>query len=82
MANLTTSEAREHLAEIVNRVAYGGERVVLSRRGKDLAVLVSVEDLARLEAIETAADLAAADEALAEPERRPYGDVRRRLGLG
>ncbi|MBI2303001.1 MAG: type II toxin-antitoxin system Phd/YefM family antitoxin [Armatimonadetes bacterium] len=57
MPTLSTSEARDNLAEILNRVAYGGERVVLHRRGKALAVLVSVEDLSRLEAIENASDL-------------------------
>ena len=81
MANLSTSEARDHLSEIVNRVAYGGERVVLSRRGKDLAAVVSVEDLARLEALEDASDIAAAQEALTEPGATPYAEVRRRLGL-
>lgn len=63
---LTTSEARDSFAELVNRVAYGGERVVIHRRGRALVALVPVEDLETLEAAENAADLAAAREALAE----------------
>ncbi|MBK6325563.1 MAG: type II toxin-antitoxin system Phd/YefM family antitoxin [Chloroflexi bacterium] len=30
--------------ELVNRVAFGGERIVLTSRGKPKAVLVSLED--------------------------------------
>lgn len=43
------ARARDQLGEIVNRVAYSGERVTLSRRGRPLAVLISVADLATLE---------------------------------
>lgn len=47
-----TAEAKARLSELVNRVAYGDERVVIVRRGKPVAALVSVEDLHRLESIE------------------------------
>ncbi|MDP2345389.1 MAG: type II toxin-antitoxin system Phd/YefM family antitoxin [Deltaproteobacteria bacterium] len=52
MIKLPTSDAREQLADLVNRAAYGHERIVLTRHGKDLAVLVSIEDLAVLQAID------------------------------
>ena len=52
MADLSISEARDSLAEIVNRVAYQGERVVLRRHGKAVAALVSAADLERLAALE------------------------------
>jgi len=63
------SEARQNLAELCNRVAYGGERLVIARRGKARAALVSVEDLALLRAVEDAVDLAAARGALREVEK-------------
>lgn len=44
-----TAEAKARLSELVNRVVYGDERVVIMRRGKPVAALVSVEDLHRLE---------------------------------
>jgi len=44
-----THEAKTHLSEYINRVRYGGERVVIERHGKPVAALVSVEDLERLE---------------------------------
>jgi len=37
---------------MVNRVAYSHERVALTRRGRTLAALVSVEDLKTLKALE------------------------------
>lgn len=46
------TQARSDLAELVNRVAYSGERVVLTRHGKPLAALVSPSDLDRLEEAE------------------------------
>ncbi len=44
-----TYEAKTHLSEYLNRVRYGGERIVIERHGKPVAALVSTEDLARLE---------------------------------
>ncbi|MFC9974515.1 type II toxin-antitoxin system Phd/YefM family antitoxin [Spirillospora sp. NPDC127200] len=43
------TEARKEFADLVNRVAYAGERVALTRRGKVIAALVSAEDLELLE---------------------------------
>lgn len=43
------TEARKEFADLVNRVAYTGERVALTRRGKIMAALVSAEDLELLE---------------------------------
>ena len=40
---------KRDISELVNRVAYGGERIVLTSRGKPKAALVSVEDYRRLE---------------------------------
>jgi len=46
------TEARAQLADLINRVAYGGERIPLSRHGRVVAALVSADDLARLERAE------------------------------
>jgi prevent-host-death family protein len=47
---VSTAHAKAKLSEIVNRVAETGERYVVERRGKPMAGVVSVADLARLEA--------------------------------
>jgi prevent-host-death family protein len=82
MASLELSDVRQKLADTINRVAYGKERILLRRRGKDVAALVSVEDLALLEELEHRSDVEAAREALAESEDRiPYEQARQELGL-
>lgn len=47
--DIPVTQARAELAELVNRVAYSGERMILTRHGRPLAALVSAEDLAFLE---------------------------------
>ncbi len=81
MTHLTISDARQRLADTVNRVAYTRERIILQKRGKSVAALVPIEDLELLEQIEDRLDLEAAREALKEPGELPYEEVRRRLGL-
>lgn len=42
---VTVADARSGLAELLNRVAYGKERLVITRHGREIAALVPVEDL-------------------------------------
>ncbi|MER6329194.1 type II toxin-antitoxin system Phd/YefM family antitoxin [Streptomyces sp. NPDC001034] len=51
---IPVTQARAELADLINRVVYGGERVVVTRHGKPLAALVSAADLARLDALDAA----------------------------
>lgn len=39
---------KRDISELVNRVAYGGDRVLLTSRGKPKAALISMADYARL----------------------------------
>ena len=66
MARIAASEARENFATILNEVAFGGERVLVHRHGKDVAAVVPIEDVELLEALEDKMDLDAARKALAE----------------
>ncbi len=84
--NVGIAEIRNNLADCLNRVAYQGERIVLERRGSGVAALVSMEDLALLEAIEDGDDVKAAKRAIAEMKRKgqqpvPFKDVKQQLGL-
>jgi prevent-host-death family protein len=56
MSRVSVAEARERFSELIALVAYKGERVTIERKGKPMAALVSLEDLAVLE--EAAADRA------------------------
>jgi prevent-host-death family protein len=46
---IPVTQARDELADLVNRVAFGHERVILTRHSKPVAALVSAEDLDWLE---------------------------------
>ncbi|MFD5799189.1 type II toxin-antitoxin system Phd/YefM family antitoxin [Streptomyces diastatochromogenes] len=65
---IPVTQARAELADLINRVVYGGERVVVTRHGKPLVALVSAADLERLDALDS----------LDEPvEERVVGSVSR-----
>ena len=84
MTTLSTVKARENFSDLVNRSAYGKERIVLTRRGKGVVAVVPIEDLNLLEAIEDRLDLEDVEKALADPENKkaiPWDKVKKELGL-
>jgi prevent-host-death family protein len=86
MTKLAASKARDAFSDTLNRVAYRGERIVLRRRGKDLAAIVPIEDLKLIQRTEDEIDQREAKRALSDMKRRglkpiPYEQVRKRLGL-
>lgn len=84
MAHLQASKAREGFADTINRVAFGKERVILRRRGKEVAAVVPIADLRLLEDLEDRIDLADARAALAETKKRgakPLNVILKDLGL-
>ena len=86
MMRLNVVELRQSLSEILNRAEYQGERIVVHRRGKDAAAIISIEDLRLFERLiedaEDRLDVESARAVLTGPvERTPYAEVRRKLGL-
>lgn len=76
--------ARRGLADLINRAAYGRERILLQRRGKSVAAIVPVEDVELLEKLEDRFDLEAARKALKEARGKrliPLSEIKARLGL-
>ena len=67
---ISTVAARQHFSDLVNRVAYGKDRILLTRRSRPLAAMVPVEDMALLEELEDRDDLKAARAALREVKRK------------
>ncbi|HEV7626860.1 MAG TPA: type II toxin-antitoxin system Phd/YefM family antitoxin [Streptomyces sp.] len=53
---IPVTQARAALADLINRVVYGGERVVVTRHGKPLVALVSAADLERLQELSEGAE--------------------------
>lgn len=82
MSRIAASDARVQFAEIVNKVAFGGERIVLHRHGKDVAAIVPVEDLELLRMLEDRMDLEAARAALNEKASRvSWKKLKAELGI-
>lgn len=50
VTEFAAEDARRELGEIINRVGFGGERVVITRHGKPAVAVVSLADLERLNA--------------------------------
>jgi len=82
MTRLPATEARIRFSEVVNDVAFRGQRVVLQRHGKDIAAVVPIEDLALLEELEDRIDLEAARQALRDKEPAiSWSALKRELGI-
>ncbi len=84
MDSLNTTEARENLADVLNRVAYAKSRVRITRRGREIAAVVPIEDLELIERLENEIDVREAKRALEEAAAKgtvPWEDVKRELGL-
>ncbi len=82
MKRMNTTAVWEGLSDVLNQVAYAEERIVLNRRGKDVAALVSMEDLLLLQVLEDKPDNEAAEIALQEAGASiPWEQVKKELGL-
>ena len=79
---ISTADARKNFADIVNKVAYGRETIVLTRRGQKIAALVSIDELELLQQIEDYIDIEDAKKALEDPDGNVSADeVWKQLGL-
>jgi prevent-host-death family protein len=63
---VSATEARANFQDIINRVEYGKERILIERHGKPVVAVIGLEDLKRLEAIEDAIDSAKLRQAITE----------------
>lgn len=81
---INTNQARKDFADNVNRVAYGHERLTVTRHGKPVAAIVSVSDLKFLEKLEYEFDRNAIQEAWEEQGDEPlksHEKLKDELGL-
>jgi prevent-host-death family protein len=77
---VTSSTARASFSDIVNRVAYAKERVIVHRRKKPVAAVVPIEDVELLERIEDRIDLEEARKRLNQTTI-PWTKIKKQLGL-
>jgi prevent-host-death family protein len=66
VVRVALAEARKTLGDVVDRVRYKGERVVLTANGKPAAAVVPIEILQLLQDLENADDVRAVRRALKE----------------
>lgn len=82
---VTTKELRAGLADVLNRVGYGGEQIVVTRHGKPFVAIVATYDLQACQALEDYNDAVEWAEAEAASEFDgpgvPWDDVKKELGL-
>ena len=84
MAQVNTVNARAQFSDIINRAAFGKERVTLTRRGKEIVAVVPIEDVKLLEALEDKIDLEEARAALAESKKKgtmSWDKIKKELGI-
>ena len=81
MIRLGVVEARRKFSKTISRVEFGKERIVLERRGEEVAAVVPMDDLVLLQALEDKIDLAAARKALREPGTGSWEKLKAELGL-
>ncbi len=81
---VSVADARSDLAELLNRVAYGKERLVITRHGRELAAIVPMEDLHlanRLRRFVARKDVARALAELDAGKAPSWDELRQELGL-
>ena len=79
---ISTADARKHFSNIVNRVSFGKESIILTRRGEEIAALVAIDELRLLQELEDRLDIADATKAIREPGKDiPAEQFWKKLGL-
>jgi prevent-host-death family protein len=82
ITRLSLAELGENLEDTLKRVAGELRRVVVHHQGKDIAVLVPLEDLALIEEMEDRFDVENAEAAMAEDAKNiKLADLKAELGL-
>lgn len=67
---ISSNDAKEEFAELISRVLHNKERIIITRRGKEVAAIVPLDDLHVLQASQDKHDLKEAVEALQEARQQ------------
>lgn len=85
---LSCREIKDHMADILNKVAYNHKRYKIARHNKEMAIIISIEEWEVIENIlqklEDEEDIQEACLALKEVEDEgaiPFDEMKKRVGL-
>lgn len=88
MTTISAEKARNTFSELVSHTAYSKDRVVVTRNGKKMVAIISIEDFELLEKIIDrledeldAEDIKAALNEVREGKTLPWEQVKKDLGL-
>jgi prevent-host-death family protein len=83
--DISIAELRARLGDLVTRVSYKHDRVVITKHGKPVAALISANDMEKFEELEDWNDTKAAEAAIRETKRNggpiPWSVVKREMKL-
>jgi len=65
---ISTADARNQFAEVINQVTYRGVRIILTKHDKEVAAVIPIADLEKLALLEQSMDLDEAKESLRDAE--------------
>lgn len=88
METLSCREVKDHMADILNRVAYNKKRYKIARHNKEMAIIISVEEWEAIESIlqklEDEEDIREAKIAMKEVDEKgsiSFEEMKKRVGL-
>lgn len=88
METLSCREIKDHMAEILNRVAYNHKRYKIARHKKEMAIIISIDEWEWIEKLlqqlEDEEDAFEAKLAIKEVEKKgsiPFKEMKKRVGL-
>jgi len=84
MGTLSIGEAREQFADLVSKAAFGKERFIITKHGRERVAVIPIEDLRTLEQYEEEVLLAKSHEALADAKEHgviTVAELKEKYGL-
>ncbi|MBT4891170.1 MAG: type II toxin-antitoxin system Phd/YefM family antitoxin [Rhodospirillales bacterium] len=81
---ISATDARAIISEIVNEAAYGSKRTIITKHGQGKAAVVPIEDFEILKTLDDILDIAEAKQAMIEAKREGsvgWDDLKDELGL-
>lgn len=78
---INSAKARNSFSDLLNESGFGGKRIVVTRKGKAVAALVSIEDLEVIQAMEDQKDVREATGILSDPKSEyiPWEQAKKEL---